>query len=465
MKRVNKRRRLSLAVAASLAVSGPALAITNIEANAGPQFNFISPGARSLGMAGAFTGLADDSTAAFTNPAGLGQLSRKEMDFEGRYTDFSTVNVVRGRLEGAPTGIGVDTISGLQTQSTSTSVVNPSFLSAAFPLSHGTLAIYRHELANFEANFASEGPVIQTFGPGVPAPGNGRVNPTKNDIDLKIVDYGFAGSWRIGKTWMVGGSINYYRFDFQTLTRRYDFDANQDGIVTPLERLTVTDLSDAALFGLAAQHGSDGAFSYNVGALWLPNDRWSVGLVFRNGPSFDYAFDTHRIGVSTPLSTGTTDFTVPDVFSLGIGYRPSDAWRISFDASRVFYSDHSEGVISQNDAQPIDYLTINDATELRAGAEYTAINAKRPYSIRFGAWHEPDHQMYFNGTVVPFTGTPLTPEQLQSNTRAALFVRGKNAMHYSFGYGMVFKKLQLDAAIDLSTRADVLSISLAYFLN
>lgn len=465
MNRIINRRRLTLAVAASLAVSGPACAITNIESNAGPQFNFISPGARSLGMAGAFTGLADDSTAAFTNPAGLGQLSRREMDFEGRYTEFSTVNVARGRLLGPPTGIGVDTISGLETQSTKKSVTNPSFLSAAFPLSHGTLAVYRHELANFAANFASDGPVVQTFGPGSPAPGNGRVNPTKNDIDLKIVDYGFAGSWRIGSTWMIGGSVNYYRFDFNTLTRRYDFDANHDGVVTPLERLTVTDLSDAALFGLASQKGSDGAFSYNVGALWIPNDRWSVGAVFRNGPSFNYHYDTHRIGIPQALSSGTTDFTVPDVFSIGIGFRPSDAWRLSFDASRVFYSDHVKHVVTQSAGAPVDYLTINDATELRAGAEYTAINAKRPYSIRFGAWHEPDHQMYFNGTVVPFTGTALTPEELQNNTRAALFVRGKDAMHYSFGYGVVFKKLQLDAAVDLSTRADVLSISLAYFLN
>lgn len=35
------------------------------------QFDFISPGARSLALAGAFTGVANDATAAATNPAGL----------------------------------------------------------------------------------------------------------------------------------------------------------------------------------------------------------------------------------------------------------------------------------------------------------------------------------------------------------------------------------------------------------
>lgn len=36
---------------------------TDIEALSGPQFNFGNPGARSLGMGGAFIGLADDASA------------------------------------------------------------------------------------------------------------------------------------------------------------------------------------------------------------------------------------------------------------------------------------------------------------------------------------------------------------------------------------------------------------------
>ena len=44
---------------------------TDIESLAGLTFNFRNPGARSLGMGGAFLGLADDATAAETNPAGL----------------------------------------------------------------------------------------------------------------------------------------------------------------------------------------------------------------------------------------------------------------------------------------------------------------------------------------------------------------------------------------------------------
>jgi len=38
------------------------------------QMSFSDPGARSMGLGGAFVALADDATAAFSNPAGLVQL-------------------------------------------------------------------------------------------------------------------------------------------------------------------------------------------------------------------------------------------------------------------------------------------------------------------------------------------------------------------------------------------------------
>jgi hypothetical protein len=356
-------------------------------------------------------------------------------------------------------------VTGLQTQTTERDVANLSFLSAAFPLEHGTLAIYRHELANFEAGYASNGPFTQTFGTGGPTPSVGRVQPTINDVDLQIVDYGFAGSWRIGSKFMIGGSLNYYRFDFDTSTKRFTLDGNHDGTISLQERLTTLDYSDASLFGISTQKGSDGDFGFNLGMLWQPTDKWSIGAVYRRGPQFDYKFAAYRIGTPAPFLEGTTDFVVPDVWAIGLGYKPSDAWRISFDAARVTYSDHAEHVVAQSFVGDIDYLTLNDVTELRFGAEYTAINAKRPFFLRFGMWHEPDHQMYFDGDVVPYTGTPLTPLENEKNSHAAMFVRGEDSMHYTAGYGMAFDKFQLDAAVDLSDRADVFSLSLVYFFN
>src|SRR5437763_1267414 len=63
----------------------PALAQnTDIESLSGLQFNFGNPGARSLGMGGAFLGLADDASAAEANPAGLTILRKPEITIEAR---------------------------------------------------------------------------------------------------------------------------------------------------------------------------------------------------------------------------------------------------------------------------------------------------------------------------------------------------------------------------------------------
>ena len=43
------------------------------------QFSFPNPGARSMGLGGAFVALADDATAALANPAGLVQLAAPEV--------------------------------------------------------------------------------------------------------------------------------------------------------------------------------------------------------------------------------------------------------------------------------------------------------------------------------------------------------------------------------------------------
>src|SRR5437879_12547863 len=78
-------RKICLLVAISVAAALSAAAQnTDIESLSGLQFNFGNPGARSLGMGGAFLGLADDASAAEANPAGLTILRKPEISVEGR---------------------------------------------------------------------------------------------------------------------------------------------------------------------------------------------------------------------------------------------------------------------------------------------------------------------------------------------------------------------------------------------
>ena len=78
-------------VALSLTLSAlPASAQTTSIINAGIQFDFSLPGAKSLAMGGAFVALADDATAAQANPAGLTRLyvKKPQLSIEGRGWNF-----------------------------------------------------------------------------------------------------------------------------------------------------------------------------------------------------------------------------------------------------------------------------------------------------------------------------------------------------------------------------------------
>jgi long-subunit fatty acid transport protein len=72
------------------------------------EFSFSNPGARAMGLGGAFLALADDATAAFANPAGLVQLVRPEVSLELRTRRYSTPYTAGGRAAGDPTGNGID---------------------------------------------------------------------------------------------------------------------------------------------------------------------------------------------------------------------------------------------------------------------------------------------------------------------------------------------------------------------
>ncbi|HEX9457977.1 MAG TPA: hypothetical protein VGA84_02480, partial [Thermoanaerobaculia bacterium] len=108
---------------------------TDIESLSGLQFNFGNPGARSLGMGGAFLGLADDASAAEANPAGLTILRKPEITIEGRNYQEQQVFTTSG------------TFPDLQRTAFShySQRVDPTFASIVYPTKFFTIGAYYHE--------------------------------------------------------------------------------------------------------------------------------------------------------------------------------------------------------------------------------------------------------------------------------------------------------------------------------
>jgi hypothetical protein len=76
----NSLRRLPVLALAAILAAEPAFAAGNPGVTAAPILQ-MPVGARAVGMAGAFTGVADDATALYYNPAGLSNLTHREVTF------------------------------------------------------------------------------------------------------------------------------------------------------------------------------------------------------------------------------------------------------------------------------------------------------------------------------------------------------------------------------------------------
>src|SRR5438270_4105433 len=125
---------------------------TDIESLSGLQFNFGNPGARSLGMGGAFLGLADDASAAEANPAGLTILRKPEITVEGRNYQEQQVFTTSG------------TFPDLHRTSFShySQRMDATFASIVYPTKRFTIGAYYHEPLRNEGT-GQVVPVTNTF--------------------------------------------------------------------------------------------------------------------------------------------------------------------------------------------------------------------------------------------------------------------------------------------------------------
>jgi len=449
------RRQLSLSIgAALLGVSTGAFAVTDTETNASIPFNLANPGARSMGLGGAFIGSADDATAAYTNPAGLTQLVTPEVSAEARHTEYSLPYVNGGSATLDPFNAG-----GIHTSDASSSVNNLSFLSVVFPHDRWSFAGYRDELVNFKTDFRSvlTGELVPTVGTAFPVSAH---------ANLKIVDYGFAAAWKASDNVSLGAGLSYYDFKINTTIDRFGY--------TP--DFTATNVA----LNQQRQFGSDNDYGINLGARFVFSSSLSAGLTYRRGPQFNYEATSAALanvvqntnGSLTPTAATPTEvahltdvrFKVPDQFGAGLSWHPTDSLVVNFDADYIQYSQLTHGIQSLfgNDPAIVSRLTIPNGTELHIGGEYTFTQMSHPLSVRAGYWHDPRHSIQFTGDPGDFRDASNAPDT-GAVALATLFAGGQGSQnHAALGIGWAFTKFQIDAAADFSDVTDTYSVSAVY---
>jgi len=456
--------------------AGAAWGQSNHEINGAIQFNFGPPGARSLAMGGAFIGRADDATAAYTNPAGLIWLSKPEVAIEGRHTSFETV-FFNGRYDGTPTGVGLDTVDGLNTMTQESNVSNLSFISIAIPVGQNyRLAFYRHELANVQASIDdNERAFYHATSAGAENMMTSRANGQTATIDLDVVDYGLSAAFRFTERFWGGVGLIYRDFKTEALTRGYSA-VNDDGSLN----FSSIDFSVGNQRNSQYQSGEDTEYSYSLGLFFKSkNEKWTGGFSYQHSSEFNYDLKTYTRGAGPPCTgdpcgtilddlTGEGTFTIPKVYGVGVSFSPTASFMVSVQYNHVTYSDlapdqNSLGeVLTWGDYIYLSDFVFDDADELHLGFEYVILG-KTPIALRFGGWYDPDHQLYYKEANRASAELDPTNQAALDEARKRIEIRfpgGDDQFHYTGGIGAVFgSSFQVEAGFDISDRSTIYSLS------
>ena len=438
----NGAEKYPLTAAALLLV--PALLLSCVPASAQQaivplQPSFSDPGARSAGFGGAFVAVADDATAAFANPAGLVQLLKPEISIEARNWDYSTPYTSSGRVEGEPSGIGLDTTAGLDKSTATYRNTGISFLSLVFPAGDWRFAIYRHQYADLKFSGETQG----LFGGGSTCCQT-RWYDQQMHSEQDVVSYGLSTAYRFNDKLSVGIGLAYFDVHMDAVTSEYLWDEDTTtGFFGPTNFLPDRLALDEHLFI------DDHDWRLSGGFLWNVSERWRIGGVYRDGFEARIGNDvTVGVAVDYGVPPGTVlvsnrkvPVEFPDIYGLGVAYRaPDGRLTLSMQWDRVEYS-------SIPRSMGLDDQAIDDADELHFGAEYVFLDSSPVVAIRLGTWLDPAHQMY--ATV----DDPYT---------RAMLPRGADEWHYTAGLGFATQRFQIDIATDLADRLDTISLSAIY---
>jgi len=433
-----------LSISAMLVFDLPAFAQDGASAVGPPafEFSFSNPGARAMGFGGAFTAMADDATAAFANPAGLVQLIEPEISLELRSWNYSTPYTAGGRYEGAPSQIGIDTLAGLRTGESAATLHAPSFLSYVHPGPRWSFALYRHQLARFASNTATNG----LFGGGSSCCQKRALDVVER-IDLDIVSYGVAAARRLTDRISFGVGVQYHRSALAISTRMFrPADDSIASFFAPNPFRT-----DREVMALEYHLTDSTSFGITAGMMWK-GPRWRFGGVYRRGPRVTLsgvgtAGPANLSGLSAGSIIGRTDVEIefPDVFAIGSAFQTSDgSLTIGVEWDRVGYSSILESIGGAPEIE-VGSLSLEDADEIHLGCEYVFLRSDPLVAVRAGLWRDPNHRVRYFGS---------------NAFDAAILPSRKDNLHVAIGFGLAFERVQVDVGADFSDIVNTMSVSL-----
>lgn len=311
-------------------------------------------GARSLGLGTAYTAVANDFSAVYWNPAGLGRIRANEFSMGLSHISYNNKSTLFGSKE---------SFSNSGTNINSLGLVYP------FPVRQGSLviAIGYGKQSNFTSALAFTG-ILK----------NGRgIFPDNSLLEARILEGGGLNNWVVGgaieaaKNLFIGASINFVSGSY-TYNRNYyeidDLNIYPDTLYQWHNKLTINE----DIGGFAASIGILAEFDNRNGSVGI-NIKLPTYFSVRDDYIDDWVLEDDRGREYFDPWNGISEFNLvsPFVFSGGISYKFGDlmlAGAVEYtDWTQMEFSDTYGDLIDENMWIKKDFTaTIN----LRGGAEF-----------------------------------------------------------------------------------------------
>ena len=487
-------------IVVSVMSQGRTWALTDEEVFRDFRFNFVNPGARALGMGGAFIAAGDDATAAQSNPAALHYVNTKEFFVEYRAVRPDTQVFAPTPIGPDPGTTVLDPVNNpmflrLQSVNDRADTNFASFISFALPFKIGsrraTLALSRQIVLDVDTNLqnSSNGATGLQFGNSTyPTwvnsgglscdPLVGQVeqyticNIVNGNLNAQLVHYNASLSYSFLDDFSIGLTATYATLHATSEVTNTTEDPL--GVIsTPNPRVIVAGVA-APLVTRTRIDDSDSKMAYTVGLHWHPDRAFAsgyspitFGLVYRKGA--DLSVKETRSDLSNPLTITSSSFTntlrEPDRYGFGSSYRTPRHWTFAADAERIKFSQLLKGYqtgvnfLTSQDLQASTgitlanpHFTVDDATVIHAGFEFRSRSRGGwGYALRSGYYDAPDNRIRLQSISVTLAGaTPGTISAIESNYREA-FKGGKKVNHATGGFSIISPGgFQMQFAADLA---------------
>jgi long-subunit fatty acid transport protein len=415
---------------ATVGLTTTAAAQTNDDFFPSLEWNFSTPGARANGMGKTFIGMADDATAAITNPAGLVSLTRPQV-----YLEFKNTKLKVDRLA------AVNSLVSLQPTTVESTFNALSFLSVSAPISDKIAVGFSvHRFLDYRETFSLETRAIPN------SPGNFAFFPVAGSGEFRALSFGGSIAFQVTRGLRLGTTIAGNSFKANSNATRYRFrnDLSRSNII--VNQSSIDDTQNA--------------ISASIGALYKANDMVSLGFSYGKSPRFKTSENLmYNPGNAENLALATNQpllafpgtpppfpkevaINVPDHFGFGVSIRPASTVVIAADVVRMKYSSLTKNttIIYASPVTGAEFET-PDVTEIHFGGEFNVYNMmqKHPIFVRAGVFRNPNH-------LVNFTGTSDVEANALNRAKYNLLPR-KDDVRGTVGVGFVFgTRFQADVA-------------------